>query len=34
LVLLRAYAFAHERRLTEVAEKVIRRQLRFGDRVD
>jgi hypothetical protein len=34
LILLRAYAFGHERRLTEVAEDVIQRQLRFHDRVE
>ncbi len=34
LILMRAYAFGHERRLTEVAEEVILRQLRFDDLVD
>jgi len=34
LILPRAYAFGHERRLTEVAEDVIQRQLRFDDRVE
>jgi hypothetical protein len=34
LVRLRAYAFGHDRRLTEVAEDVVGRRLRFYDRDD
>jgi hypothetical protein len=34
LILLRAYAFSHDRRLTSVAEDVVGRRLRFDDRGD
>jgi hypothetical protein len=34
LVRLRAYAFAHDRRLVEVAKDVVSRRLRFDDRTD
>jgi hypothetical protein len=32
LILLRAHAFSHDRRLTQVAEDVVGRRLRFNDR--